>query len=176
VRARTTLWAAVVVLGAGATAGCGAGSGATGTPKVDAKQVEGLLVERQRERDPALRASSATCPSGVEARQGESFRCSVMVEGQSAQFTVTISEVLGTTAHYDIQPIYAIVDVQQVSDFLRSRLELDWRSAQIDCGQARVRIVDVGTAIACNVSNGATTRHVDAVVEDLDGTVSFQEH
>lgn len=144
-------------------------------PKVDPEQVETLLVQRQRERSPGLKASGASCPKNVEAREGETFRCTVEVEGQSAQFAVTISEILGGTARFDLRPVQAIIDVEGVVAFLRSRLEEPWRTARVDCGQAKVKLVEVGGVIECTVFDGTTTRYIQAVVEDRDGTVSLRE-
>jgi len=152
------------------------GSNAASGPRVDAHQVERLLVQRQKERNPALRIGAATCPQGLEARQGESFQCTVDVEGQPARFNVTLAEVLGgEKVRYDFRPLQAVVDMAGTLNFLRSHLENEWRNATIDCGQARARVVTVGTVIECTVTNPTATRHIRAVVEDIDGTVRFEE-
>ncbi|MGH9223181.1 MAG: DUF4333 domain-containing protein [Acidimicrobiales bacterium] len=155
-------------------AACGGDAGGAARV-VDREQVEGLLVQRQRERNPRLKVESASCPDGVAARQGESFDCSVVVEGVEAPFTVTIAEVLGQQVRYDLRARVAIVDVALLVDFVRSRLEQQWRTAQIDCGEGKVSLVDVGGALDCTVSNGSTTRHIQAVVEDREGTINLQE-
>lgn len=161
--------AALVVLTA-----CG-GTAEPTSPRVNNEHVETLLVQRQRERNPRLRVADAICPADVEARQGETFQCTVDIEGQRAWFSVTISEILGRQARYDFQPDQAVIDVAAVADFVRSRLEQDWRTAAVDCGQGKVRLMDVGAVLACTASNGATTRHIEALVEDRDGTVSVRE-
>jgi len=75
---------AVLVL---AVAGAACGSDADGASRVvDREQVESLLVQRQRERNPRLRVESASCPEHVVARPGETFECTVVVEGQPAPF------------------------------------------------------------------------------------------
>lgn len=173
--ARQTSVAAVSLLLALLAAACADDSASTGTRRVDPEQVETLLVQRQRERNPALRASGASCPEEVEARQGETFRCTVEVEGQAAQFVVTIAEILGGRARYEFRPVQAIVDVQGVAAFVRSRLEEPWRTAQVDCGQSKVRLVEVGGVIECTAFDGTSTRYIQAVVEDRDGTVSLRE-
>jgi hypothetical protein len=142
---------------------------------VDHRQVEGLLMQRQAERNPRIRVESASCPEGVVARQGTNFECRLVVEGQTARFTVTVSEVLGTRVRYDIRARQAIVDVAGVVDFVRSRLEGPWREALVDCGRQSARVVEVGGVIDCAVADGLTTRRVQAVVEDLDGTFSLRE-
>ena len=162
---------AVVLL----TGACGGGEADESTRTIDREQVEILLKQRQTERNPRLAVQSASCPDGIAARVGESFECTVTVEGVQAPFTVTIAEVLGKRIRYDLRARVAIVDVPHVVDFLRSRLEPQWRSAQIDCGAAKVRLVEVGGAIDCTASNGTRTRAIKAVVEDRDGTITLQE-
>lgn len=163
--------AALVVLAAcGGTA-----SNASASRRVNQAQVELQLVLRAKERSPRLTVGKATCPDNVAARAGESFECAVEIEGQRARYTVTISEILGNQAQFDFRPVQAIIDLSSLSDFLRSRLDEHWRTAKIDCGQAQVRLTDVGSTIDCTVFDGASTRYIQAVVEDRDGGVSLKE-
>jgi hypothetical protein len=156
---------------------CGGGSGATSAAsrRIDKAELETLLVQRQKERNPSLPVGKATCPADVAARRGETFQCLLEVEGQAARFSVTVAEIKGDKARYTFRPLQAIVDVSGVVTFIRSRLDPDWRSARIDCGRAKVRVVDVSSAIECTVFNGTATRYIQAVVEDADGTVTVRE-
>jgi hypothetical protein len=164
--------AGAVLLLAVLAAGCGRG-GAT-PPRVDAAQVEGLLLQRQKERSPTLRFDAADCPEDVPARQGETFECSLEVEDQPVRVRVTITEVLGERTRYEFRPAKAIVDVVGVTNFIRSRLDEPWRLG-VDCGPARARVLDIGGVIECTAFDGTFTRYIQAVVEDLDGTVTLQE-
>jgi hypothetical protein len=137
--------------------------------------VELQVALKAKERAPRLTVGKATCPTDVAARVGESFECSVDIEGQRARFTVTIAEILGKQVQFDIRPAQAIIDLSTVTDFLRSRLDDHWKTAKIDCGQAKVRLADVGATIDCTVFDGSTTRYIQAVVEDRDGAVSLRE-
>ncbi len=166
---------ALVLAAAVALAGCGEGGPVGATPTVPDEDVETLLVQRQRERNPALRVSDARCPEDVAARQGERFLCTVDVEGQAAGFEVTVAEVLGRKVTYELRPVQAVIDVVGVVDFLRSRLEPEWRAARIDCGPNRVRLVEVGGAVECSAFSGTAVRRFRAVVEDRDGTVALAE-
>jgi len=163
-----------VVAAALVVAACGSGADEA-TRLVDREQVEGLLKQRQTERNPRLAVESASCPDGVAARQGDAFECTVVIEGVQAPFTVTVAEVLGQQVRYDLRARVAIVDVARVVDFLRSRLEPPWRTAGIDCGAGKVRLVEVGGALDCTVSDGTRTRSIKAVVEDREGTINLQE-
>ena len=44
-------------------------------------------------------------------------------------------------------------------------------AATVRCGAARVRVVEVGAAIACTITLGDAVQKVHAVVKDLNGTV-----
>lgn len=158
----------------GAACGGTTSSGATAR-RVNRSQVELQLVLKAKERSPRLTVGKATCPPDVTARAGESFVCSVEVEGQPARYNVTISEILGNQAQYDFRPLQAIIDLSTVVDFLKSRLDERWRTAKIDCGQAKVRLADIGATIDCTVFDGATTRYIQATVEDRDGAVTLKE-
>ena len=165
------------ILAAALLSGACGGSEVEGASRtVDREQVEGLLRQRQTERNPRLRVQSASCPDGVAARAGETFECIVVIEGVQAPFTVTIAEVLGDQVRYDLRSRLAIVDVVGVADFIRSRLEESWRAtARVDCGNVKVRLVEVGGTVDCTVTNGTQTRSIQAVVEDRDGTFTLRE-
>lgn len=170
---RSAVVATALVL-AGAACG-GTPSSATTARHINASQVELQLSLRVKERSPNATVGKATCPADVWARTGETFQCTVEVEGQPARYSVTISEILGNQAQYDFRPQQAIVDLASVSDFVRSRLDAHWRTAQIDCGRAKVRLADVGATIVCTVFDGSATRYVEAKVEDRDGALSLTE-
>ena len=121
-----------------------------------------------------MRFANASCPEDVAARQGESFECSVDVEGETVAVRVRITELLGERARYEFRPAKAIVDVVGVTNFIRSRVEASFRLT-VDCGPARARVLDIGGVIDCTATDGVTTRSIQAVVEDLDGTVSLRE-
>ncbi len=157
------------------TACGGTASHANPARKLNQAQVELQVVLKAKERSPRLIVGKATCPPGVTARVGETFVCSVEIEGQQARYTVTISEILGDQAQFDVKPAQAIVDLSNVTDFIRSRLDDHWKTAKIDCGQSKVRLADTGATIDCTIFDGATTRYIQAVVEDRDGAVSLRE-
>jgi hypothetical protein len=167
--------AAVAVL---ALAGCG-GRGAapapvtTGPRMVATGGVERLLVATQRRRSPGLTVGGARCPERVPLRDGVRFRCTVAIERVRAPYDVTLSGVgaAGTGGRFSLRPAKPIIDVRRVVALIRSRLRPAARRATVDCGRARVRVVEVGAAIGCWVRLGAAGQRVSAVVTDLRGTV-----
>lgn len=154
---------------------CGSDGSATTGGLIQAEDVETLLVQRERQRHPSLRVGEARCPDGVVASEGKRFGCRLDVEGVDALFEVTLSEVSGANVSYDIRPALAIIDVAAVADFVRSRLGADWSTAEVNCGPAKARLLDVGAVLECTVFNGTVTRYIQAVVEDRAGTVVLRE-
>lgn len=153
----------------------GTASTASTARRVNQSQIELQLVLKAKERVPRLTVGKASCPAEVTARVGESFECDVDIEGQRARYTVTISEILGNQIQFEFRPVQAIVDLATLTDFVRSRLDEHWKTAQIDCGKAKVRLADVGATIDCTVFDGSATRYILALVEDRDGGVSLKE-
>lgn len=173
---RLTLGLTAISLLLVVAAACGdAAGGPTTETRVDPHQVETLLVQSVEDHSPDLSVSGATCPPKVPARSGDTFQCTVDVEGAKAGFTVQIAAVTGEQARYTFKPNQAIVDISGLSDFVRSQLDSAWQSAAIDCGKAKARLADVGDTIECTVFNGQTTRYITATVEDKDGSVSLSE-
>ena len=173
-RRRPSAAAIAVVLTLGAAA-CGEASSAATTRRVNRAQVELQLTLKAKEQSPRLTIGKATCPSDVTARAGVTFQCSVQIEGQAVRYNVTISDVLGSQAQYEFRPILAIIDLSTVADFIRSKLDEHWRGATIDCGKAKFRLAGVGDTIDCTIYDGVTTRYIQALVEDPDGSISVRE-
>jgi hypothetical protein len=163
---------AVVALGAVA---CGGTTSSSAPRRVNKAQVELQLTLKAKEQSPRLTIGKATCPSDVTARTGVTFECSVQIEGQAVRYDVTISDILGSQAQYEFKPVQAIIDLSTVVDFIRSRLDEHWRTATIDCGRAKFRLAEVGATIDCTVFDGASTRYIQAFVENSDGTISLGE-
>jgi Domain of unknown function (DUF4333) len=109
----------------------------------------------------------------VRLANGETFTCTVEIEGAVAPYEVTLRQVDAArgTGRFALQPAKPIIDVTRVVGLIRGRLRPAARSATVRCGTAKVRVVEVGATIRCTVSLGGAARKVDAVVKDLDGTV-----
>lgn len=171
--------AAFVAVPALALPGCGGGSSTStataSAPQVDRQQIQSLISSRVHDRTPALAIGAVTCPQGIQALQGVNFQCTVLVEGEPVGYQVTVTRVAGDQASYDIQALQTVVDVGSVVSFVRGLLDDQWRSAVIDCGKAKARVVAVGTTIDCTVFNGRTTRYIQVTVDDKDGALRAAE-
>ena len=110
--------------------------------------------------------------------EGATFQCTAEVEGAQAPFTVTVSEVDASegTFNTDWKPTKAILVIDQAVKLLKSRLQDQAPNATVDCGTAPVRVVEVGGAIECIISEGSNRLVVRGVVQDVDGTVRFEQH
>jgi Domain of unknown function (DUF4333) len=146
---------------------------APGDRLVGTTEVEKLLVSTQKRKSPLLRVGAARCPERVRLANGETFTCTVEIEGAIAPYEVTLRQVDAArgTGRFALRPAKPIIDVTRVVGLIRGRLRPAARSATVGCGTAKVRVVEVGATIRCTVSLGGAARKVDAVVKDLDGTV-----
>ncbi len=70
-------------------------------------------------------------------------------------------------------PSYLVID--QAVTYLKSRVQDQAPNARVDCGTAPVRVVEVGGAIECIISEGSNRLVVRGVVQDADGNVRFEQ-
>jgi hypothetical protein len=140
---------------------------------VGTADVERLLVSTQKRRSPGLRVGTASCPDQVRLANGTSFTCTVQIEGTQAPYAVTLRDVdaARATGRFALEPAKPIIDVARVVRLIRSELQPTARAATVRCGAPRVRVVEVGAAIACTITLGDAVQKVRAVVKDLKGTV-----
>jgi hypothetical protein len=140
---------------------------------VGTADVERLLVSTQKRRSPGLRVGAASCPDQVRLANGTRFTCTVRIEGTQAPYAVTLRDVdaAGATGRFALEPAKPIIDVARVVQLIRGELQPTARAATVSCGAARVRVVEVGAAIACTITLGDAVQKVRAVVKDLKGTV-----
>ncbi len=140
---------------------------------VGTSDVERLLVSTQKRRSPKLRVGSASCPDQVRLANGTRFICTVQIEGTRAPYAVTLRDVdaAKATGRFALAPAKPIIDVSRIVGLIRSKLQPTARAATVRCGTAKVRVVEVGAAIACTITLGDAVQKVSAVVKDLQGTV-----
>lgn len=166
---------AVALAALAVLAGCETATPASSVPRIDRHQVETLVAQRARERNPGMMIGASSCPTGVVAQTGQSFQCSVLVEGQPVRYEVKVTAVDGERVRYELRPLQPVVRVEDVADFVRGLLEESWRTADIDCGPAQIKVVDVGAILDCVAFTGTGTRFFEVEVEDRDGTLSLRE-
>jgi len=169
----TTLCCALVLL-AGACGGSDDDGDRTPTATddaVDTQEVESLLVSTQQRASPEFDVRDPSCPARIVVEEGASFRCTVVVEGAVAPFDVTLRGVSSgsRTGQFDIRPAKAILSIPKLVDLLRARVP----GATIDCGQERVRVLEVGATFECRVTGGGQPdQTITLRVEDVLGNVT----
>jgi hypothetical protein len=176
VRPRLVALALLVLLGAcggGATEPRPTTTAAARDQLVGTADVERLLVSTQRRRSPRLRVGAASCPDQVRLANGTRFTCTVQIEGTKAPYRVTLRDVdaARATGRFALEPARPIIDVTRVVGLIRSKLQPTARGADVSCGAAKVRVVEVGATIACTITLGDAVQRVRAQVLDLKGTV-----
>jgi hypothetical protein len=140
---------------------------------VGTADVERLLVSTQKRKSPRLRVGAASCPDQVPLANGTRFTCTVLIEGTKAPYAVTLRDVdaAGATGRFALAPAKPIIDTSRIVGLIRGQLQPGARGAEVRCGAAKVRVVEVGASIACTIILGEAVQKVDAVVKDLKGTV-----
>lgn len=140
---------------------------------IDRASVEDAIGKGLKEKIPGLRVGSVACPDGIKVVEGTTFQCTAEIEGVQAPFSVTVSEVDASEGSFnlDSKQTKAILIVEH----LKSRLQDQAPNATVDCGTAPVRVVEVGGAIECIISEGGNRLVVRGVVQDADGTVRFEQ-
>jgi hypothetical protein len=109
----------------------------------------------------------------VPLANGTRFTCTVLIEGTKAPYAVTLRDVdaAGTTGRFAPAPAKPIIGTSRIVGLIRGQLQPGARGAEVRCGAAKGRVVEVGASIACAITLGDAVQKVDAVVKDLQGTV-----
>lgn len=180
--ARLKLPAIVLILGLGFW-GCGGGDSksdsgtgtkSTGSDKtLDMDAVTAKIEAAQKEKTPDLEVGTATCPDDVAAEKGATFECTIDIAGVTALFRVTVTEASGEAGSFDVKPAKPIIGVAKAVELIRSNLDPSAGDVQIDCGDAAVKVLDVGATFPCTLTSGADTQTVNVLVKDAEGTVSI---
>ncbi|MGI8685211.1 MAG: hypothetical protein ACR2MO_09015 [Acidimicrobiales bacterium] len=167
------------------TAGTTAG-GFTGptVPAGAVATIETRLADEQRKRFPNLTVGAAACPDGApEGNPGAAVTCTVALEGVAVPFTVTLlgaaAETAGGGDSYEFRSAKPILEVDSIVSDIRSQAATQLKVAPerlaVDCGTAKVHVLEVGGRIECTVNDGRTTRRLAAVVTDDLGSITINE-
>ena len=160
----------VVVLG-----GLGAGAlflfGGSTLDDADAEQQISAQVQEQTGVAPA----SVDCPSGVELAEGTTSTCTVDLQGQTFEYTITQLDDEGAVEFTSDAVYVQVTDVETTLEelFLEQGLEAD---ATCDAGERTVLVAADGLSIPCTVvdpENSSDSADVTALI-DADGTLTFE--
>jgi hypothetical protein len=168
-----------VVLGVvqwGAGSAVGAITGGNKARLVDRAGIEATIAGQLKRAFPDLRVGSVACPKGVKLVEGVSFQCAADVAGGQLPITVTLSHVNTSTGAFDYNFKWtkAVIDTDKVVKGIQARLPQQAANATVDCGTPRVRVVAVGGAIECTVSQGSNRQVIRVVVDDVAGRAHLE--
>ncbi len=166
-----------LMLGAVFLAGCSASIHIGSSRTIDPAVIEDSISRQLQDHYPGLRVDSVTCPKDVKPAEGLTFQCTAKFEGAQAPFTVTLRDVNTSRGDFDYstEPVKAILDINKAVKVLKSRLQDQAPNAKVGCGTARHRVVEVGGAIECTISEGGKREVVRLVAEDVNGSFHFEQ-
>ena len=146
------------------------------TSEVDLADVEARLVELQQEETPDLEVDGAQCPEDVDLEEGVTFECDVTIEGVPAPYSVTMTkdDPEAEVGSFHFEPAQPIIDVTLVVEFIRAQLNTQSAGAEVDCGEEKVIVTEVGGTFECTVSDERGSETVEMVAKDKEGTVGFK--
>jgi hypothetical protein len=144
----------VAAAGIGALGACGSG----GT-SVDAEAIGDLLIERSEPGLPGAEFGEAECPGDLSVDEGDTFVCTLVIDGQSVDYRVT-----RTDSGYDFaldgkvlaQPVSGYEDA--AAAFVLANEGVD---VAADCGERAWVFVSERTSIDCTVDYGDLPRGVE---------------
>jgi Domain of unknown function (DUF4333) len=142
---------------------------------VDQASTADTISRKLREQLPDVRVGSIACPKGVKVAEGVTFQCTADVAGGQLPVTVTLTHVNTDSGAYDYNFKWAkaVINTDKIVDGIQSRLPVEAANATVDCGTPRVRVVEVGGAVTCTISQGGNRQVMRAVVDDVSGTAHF---
>jgi hypothetical protein len=140
--------------------------GGCGNVTVDHRQIEQQLVALVAGQEPGATASAA-CPAGIVARQGVAFRCTVRIDNDQVEYTVTVTAMHGSHYETSAAPSAAVVDTTQVASAVRQQIG---SPVTVSCGKARFVQVPAGATLSCQVVAGG---HTQTLVIDDQGRFTF---
>ena len=150
----------------------------------DSEAIKRKLVEEQRKRTANLAVGEATCPEGAPIGDpGAAVVCTVQVEGVEVPFTVTLlgagAEIEGAQRSYEFRPARPMIDVAGLAGRIRTeaatQLGVPPDRLSVECGTAKVLVLEVGGTIPCTVRQGDSIRRIQVTVSDVNGSTTIKE-
>jgi hypothetical protein len=154
-------FAPLVVIALGGTlAGCG-------TKTLNSKQIEQQIITSEQSKAAGYPVTEAHCPSGVEAKAGKTFLCTVKIDGIQVSMKATITSV-GDKANITTEPAQPIINAKGEADQIAAAAGA---GVTVDCGPP-VQQVPIGFILTCKATDGTNTQSVQLKVTDASGTLA----
>jgi hypothetical protein len=163
---RRALTTAALAAGLLAVAACG------DRPGYDRDAVESYLVESQGATfAPSGTVEKATCPAGLELREGMRFTCRLTVSGARVPYRVRLTHVHDDRVSVTASPDGVLVSGTKLTEAVRGRLPKASAAADVDCGGPYF-VAAVGDTVDCTLVLGGQEKPIKVTVEDESGSVS----
>lgn len=145
-----------------------------GTETLDAADAE-QQISAQVQEQTGVAPASVDCPSDVELAQGTTSTCTVDLQGQTFDYTITQLDDEGSVEFTSDAVFVQVTDVETLlaDAFAEQGLDVE---ASCDAGERTVLIAADGLSIPCTVVNAedsSDSADVTALV-DAAGTVTFE--
>jgi hypothetical protein len=144
-----------------------------GKSTLDQSKIQSEIV-RITQDAAGIAPTAVTCPSGVEAKAGNTFTCTATLDGQPVSYTVSQDDDKGNV-HIQSSGFVAVPRIEQLlTDRVGAQSGV---TVTAECADGKQVVVGgPGTTISCTVTNSqdaADTLQVTGTVTDLNGTVDF---
>jgi Domain of unknown function (DUF4333) len=148
-------------------AGCGTGGG---------RPLDVAGAERQMANDLSLRtgmpAPVVRCPAHVTVKQGGTFTCSTVLDGQALSLKVTLTNGKGA---FTSQPLEAVLLVAKAVKAMEDGIDRQTgEKATVDCGSHTVLVAPVGDTFSCTATAKGQCQAITVTVRDLAGTLDYR--
>ncbi len=161
-------WLALAVLAGVAGAGCSASGSAR---KLDARSA-GAQISASLAATTGVPGPQVHCPAGVEVKAGQTFDCTMMLDGQPLTVHARLTDGKG---RFTFVPASAILVVAKAAGAIKAQVDGQTDGqATVACGPHKVLIESPGQTFPCTAVAAAVTRTVTVTVSDLQGNVRFQ--
>jgi hypothetical protein len=134
--------------------------------KVDTADFEGRLKKRTDEL--GLAGATVSCPKGVEAKEGQTFECSVSVGGRSYVLVATVTKVDGKELGMDTKwKDGEAVITGKLAPALGGELGKQFGTpVTVDCGKDTMVFLDKARNVTCDLAAGDTKAKVVITFDD----------
>lgn len=110
------------------------------------------------------------CPDDAEAGEGESFECTITIEGTDLPVQVDFSD----DTNFTFEPQGYVSDLDDAEASLAGDIgEQVGAEVTVDCGDGDLLVIALDGGATCTATDGETTVDVELTL-DADGAVQFE--
>jgi len=148
-----------------------AGCGQSGGRRFDVAGAQSQIATDLATRT-GLPAPVVRCPARVTAKQGRTFTCTTVLDGQSVTLRVSLTDAQGA---FTSQPLEAVLLVAKAVKAIQDGIDRQTgEQATVDCGAHTVLIAHPGDTFSCTATAKGQSQVVTVTVRDLSGTLDYR--